>query len=232
MNDHRPRVAAARRHKTRARLIDSALIVFGQNGVESQFIEDVIDVAGVSRGTFYNYFRTNDDVLTAVAEELGNDVLRVVDPIVQRHADPVARLACGVRSVLRIVGSHSRIAAFLSRAGHDVVGEKSLAFSVLARDIEAGVAAGKFLARDLPLSVDIVFGPVLAAIHRLVTRPWSADYGEGITYAILLGLGVSAAEAARAVRIPLEETALPVDSLLERARVFNEVRTRSYASHH
>jgi len=67
-SDHRPRVAAERRARMRRKLVESALLVFAGKGVDASVIEDVIVAAGVSRGTFYNYFRTNAELLAAVNE--------------------------------------------------------------------------------------------------------------------------------------------------------------------
>ena len=75
--DHRPRVAAERRTRMRRKLVESALFVFAEKGVDASVIEDVIAAAGVSRGTFYNYFRTNGELLAAAIDELGNEVVDV-----------------------------------------------------------------------------------------------------------------------------------------------------------
>ena len=57
--DHRVRVGAQRRGKTRLRLLQCALAVFTEKGPDVAFIDDFIAAAGVSRGTFYNHFKTN-----------------------------------------------------------------------------------------------------------------------------------------------------------------------------
>ena len=61
--DHRTRVAAERRARMHRKLVESALLVFAEKGVDASVIEDVIAAADVSRGTFYNYFRTNGELL-------------------------------------------------------------------------------------------------------------------------------------------------------------------------
>jgi AcrR family transcriptional regulator len=60
-------------------------------------IDEVITTAGVSRGTFYTYFNSNEGLLCAVAEEVGNQIPQIVDPVVRKCDDPAARVACGVR---------------------------------------------------------------------------------------------------------------------------------------
>ena len=62
-----------------ASLSESALLVFAEKGVDVPVIDDVIAAAGVSRGTFYNYFRTNAELLVAAIEELGNELVDMIE---------------------------------------------------------------------------------------------------------------------------------------------------------
>src|SRR6516164_4551776 len=97
--NHRTRVGAERREKMRARLLESALLVFASQGVDATVVDEVISTAGVSRGTFYNYFRTNEELFSAVAAEVSNEILRIVDPLLLPLTDPAARIAVGIRLV-------------------------------------------------------------------------------------------------------------------------------------
>ena len=47
--DHRPRVAAERRARMRRKLVESALLVFAEKGVDASVIEDVIAAATLGR---------------------------------------------------------------------------------------------------------------------------------------------------------------------------------------
>ena len=97
--DHRPRVAAERRARMRRKLVESALLVFAEKGVDASVIEDVIAAAGVSRGTFYNYFRTNVELLVAAIQALGNEVVDLVESRVKAFPSPAARLSTHNRNV-------------------------------------------------------------------------------------------------------------------------------------
>jgi len=63
------RAGAERRQRMRLRLIESALPVFAEKGLDAASIDDVIAAAGVSRGTFYNYFRTDVELAAAVSDD-------------------------------------------------------------------------------------------------------------------------------------------------------------------
>lgn len=51
---------------TRDALIESAIRMFQQNGFQKTRISDIVADAGVAQGTFYNYFRSKDEVFRYV----------------------------------------------------------------------------------------------------------------------------------------------------------------------
>jgi AcrR family transcriptional regulator len=56
---------AARR---RTQLIDTALDVFAEKGVEGATVKDLAEAAGVAQGLLYHYFRSKQDLLNAALE--------------------------------------------------------------------------------------------------------------------------------------------------------------------
>jgi AcrR family transcriptional regulator len=216
--DHRTRVAADRREKMRGRLIESAMLVFARRGAEGSVIDEVITTAEVSRGTFYHYFRTNEELLAAVAAEVGNQMLQIVDPVVRALPDPAARVACGIRMCLLVARAHPHLAAFLTRAGPGAMGAQSLATEYLPRDVAAGIEAGKFTAMHPRLAFDLITGPVLAGFHTVLTEDVPEDYPQQLAQAVLQALGVPKAAAAKAATLPLPPIALAPDALLVRAQ--------------
>lgn len=215
--DHRSRVGADRRERTRMRLIESAMLVFAQRGAEGSVIDEVIATAGMARGTFYNYFRGNEDLLAAVAEEVGNQMLLIVDPVVRLQPDPAARVATGVRLILTVARAHPHLAAFMVRVGPPAVSVQSLATDYLPRDVSEGMASGRFARAHPRLAFDLVTGPVLAAFHTLVTTKVPASYPQDLAQAVLMSLGVPRATARKLANLPLGDLAVSPDSLLVRA---------------
>ena len=72
---------------TRQKLLDAAVTIFTRDTVENARIDDIIDLAGVSRGTFFHYFPHKEDLLLALAAvQLG----RVRDTIDEKARDPEA----------------------------------------------------------------------------------------------------------------------------------------------
>jgi AcrR family transcriptional regulator len=214
--NHRSRVGADRREQMRQRLIASAMLVFAQRGAEGGVIDEVITTAGVSRGTFYNYFRTHEELFVAVAEEVGNELLRVVDPLLTRHPPGAARVACGIRLTLTLAQAHPVLAAFLGRAGPSALGSHSLAMSVVGRDIADAIASGEFADVHPRLAFDLITGPVLAAFNTLQGAPLPDGYAQQMARAVLQALGVGKATARRLAALSVDEPSAPADSLLAR----------------
>jgi|PlaIllAssembly_1097288.scaffolds.fasta_scaffold304400_1 AcrR family transcriptional regulator len=217
-SQHRSRIGAERRHKTRLRLIESALEVFAAKGVDATVIEDVIASAGVSRGTFYNYFRTDAELLAAVGEAVSNETVRRIESVVGGLPDPAERLAQGLRLCLHLALAYPLFARFFSRSGFNAIGPGHLMFEYVPRHIQEAVAAKRMDVPEVALAVDLLGGAVLSAVHAIATRPVAKSYPEKMVLQLLLGLGMTRAAAQKLVAVPLLPIHLSPNSLLVRTR--------------
>lgn len=215
--DHRSRVGAERRERTRSRLVESALRVFTEHGVQTGTIDRVIRTAEVSRGTFYNYFRTDEDLYGAVATEVGNELIRIVNPLVLPHADPAARVACGIRLVIGLARGNRVLAEFLVRGGPGALRHGLMIEQVVLRDIALGIDSGAFSVRDTRLALDLLLGPVSQAFHTVLGDEFPEGYAQGLAQGVLQALGVPQSKAARLCAAMLDEAVIPADSLFCRA---------------
>jgi AcrR family transcriptional regulator len=211
--DHRPRVAAERRARMRARLLDSALALVAERGVAAASIDAVISAARVSRGTFYKYFDAPDTLLRELALELTNDILRAVHPLVLQHDDPAARIATGMRVVVRLAYSRPAVGSFFLRLGWPDIDRRHVLFDFVQRDLEAGIRRGRFTAMPTLLALNIVAGTALGAIHAVLCKVSARDIAEQAAASALRALGIEAEQAARLVALPLPQL-LPIDGSL------------------
>ncbi|HXW89194.1 MAG TPA: helix-turn-helix domain-containing protein [Terriglobales bacterium] len=62
--------AAQARESRREELLAAATHIFAKKGYRAASVSDVIEAAGVARGTFYLYFRGKQDILFAVIDDL------------------------------------------------------------------------------------------------------------------------------------------------------------------
>lgn len=56
-------------------LVSAALVLFRKKGVDSTTVADIAGEAHVAQGTFYNYFRSKDDIFAEVLEKATEDIL-------------------------------------------------------------------------------------------------------------------------------------------------------------
>ena len=166
--NHRTRVGALRREKTRIRLIESALAVFAEKGADAPTIDDFIAAAGVARGTFYNYFRTTAELLSAVAGESSDEVLAVIDPLVRAIDDPAQRVVVGSRLYMGMAARYPLWGAFITRVGTKRGSRGRLLDEYLMRDLQMALDAGRFDVADVVVARDIALGSIMYGIETLV----------------------------------------------------------------
>jgi AcrR family transcriptional regulator len=211
--NHRTLVAVERREKTRTKLLRGAISVFAQHGAEAKVIDLVIKQAGVSRGTFYNYFSTNEELFLEVARGVSNEIIRIVDPIVIRQPDAAARLACGLVSVVRLALINPILAQFVSRGGPFALSAGNLTTSVVPREIRSGISAGLFTVTDEQLAFDLIFGPVIMAFNTVASGNASETYARNLAQAVLRSLGVEAGRARGYASLEFDGVVIPEDSI-------------------
>jgi AcrR family transcriptional regulator len=82
-----PKVSAEHKEAVRRRIMDAALVCLQRSGYQQLTTRELLAEAGLSIGTFYNYFPSKDHLYEALAEEmLANDVERVVDGSADRDS--------------------------------------------------------------------------------------------------------------------------------------------------
>lgn len=230
-NDHRPRVAAERRERMRKRLVETAMIVFANRGVGASVIPEVVAAAEVSQGSFYNYFRTNEDLLAAVSNELSTEMIALIESVAGDIADPAQKVASAIRCYLHLARAHRLLARFLAAAGLRLAGASedarkgSAAYDFLPADLKAGQASGAFQAMPVDIAVDVVKGACLIAIDRMAHGRTTKDYPDRIAAAILRALGVPAGDAVRLTGVALPKMTPAPDSLLARVQARASVQT-------
>ncbi|HVR48389.1 MAG TPA: TetR/AcrR family transcriptional regulator [Pseudorhodoferax sp.] len=202
--DHRVRVGAARREKTRLRLLETALTVFTEKGPELAVIDDFIAAAGVSRGTFYNHFKTTGELLLALATAMSDEVLQIVDPLVLHLDDPVERFAAGTRLYMQMAMRYPLWGSFMTQVGPRIAARGQLIDVFLRRDLELARARKLITVDSVPVARDIVLGAIFYGIETMLTEPTRANHAEQILRCVLIGFGLEPAEAKRIASMPLE----------------------------
>src|SRR5438128_9172407 len=114
--DFRVRVAGEKRARMRERLIAATLDAYLDLGPgRHPVIDDVIRLAGVSRGSFYKYFDALDDVLAEIGRRMADEMLASFERMFSPDDDPAVRIAGGPLMALARTAMEPRHGAFISR---------------------------------------------------------------------------------------------------------------------
>lgn len=213
-DDHRPRVAAERRERMRARLLECALSLAGDKGPERLSIDDVIAAAGVSRGTFYKYFDSPDSLVQALAIEVTNAVIRTLHPKVEPLDDLADRMATGVRTTLRLVRTHPVLGTFMVRAGWPVSERTQQFFVVVGADLRKGIRQGRFARMHGEVAINLLAGLMVGAMHSITRERVPRDFPEQVAATLLRALGLPEQEVALLATRPLAMPAIESETLL------------------
>src|SRR6476620_5851822 len=95
----RAQIGRRLRAKSHAQLIRAARALFAIRPVDSITVDDVTREAELAKGTFYVHFQHLDDLRASVADELARELDDLLQPHRTAIADPVERIADGLRGV-------------------------------------------------------------------------------------------------------------------------------------
>jgi AcrR family transcriptional regulator len=197
--DHRTRVGKERRARTRGRIFAAALAVFAEKGPDAPVIDDFIKAAGVARGTFYNHFKTTDELLVATSKWLEDELILSIRTEIESIQDPVQRLATGVRLWLQRSQKDPVFCAFIVRSRF----RGRLVEEQLAGDIRAAKRSGRFTVPRVDVARDLVVGVIREAMSRMVATRMPQAYADDVFRLILRGLGLDEDAVERLLAIPL-----------------------------
>ena len=86
-----PRLRPERKAERRAQIVAAARTCFARSGFHNATLQDVFAEAGLSAGCVYNYFRSKDELMLAIADERHEDERRLIAEVSEMD-DPVAAL--------------------------------------------------------------------------------------------------------------------------------------------
>ncbi|HZZ13235.1 MAG TPA: TetR/AcrR family transcriptional regulator [Paraburkholderia sp.] len=186
----------------RAKLLDAAMRVYAENVGPGPVIDDVIREAKVSRGTFYKYFDSLEQVLVALGQELSNQMTSDILPVYDVLAEPWQRAAVGYRVFLVRALLDRKWAGFVTRV--DVWPHHTLVARYMAADLEKGKALGQFTFDIVDVATDFLMGASahsIQAIRQGVSDP--NRYMDASVHMALASLGCDQVTARRGAAFSL-----------------------------
>ncbi|HEY2215167.1 MAG TPA: TetR/AcrR family transcriptional regulator [Acidimicrobiales bacterium] len=75
------RVLRSQGRRTMRKLLDAAMVAFDQRGYHATRVNDVVEIAKTSHGTFYLYFSNKEDLLRALVTEAATEAQHLYDTL-------------------------------------------------------------------------------------------------------------------------------------------------------
>jgi AcrR family transcriptional regulator len=196
-----------RRAATRQALVRAARQLLAEGGEAEASIQLIAQRADVGFGSFYNHFTSKTELFDAavvdVLEEFGqafDDGLRGVD-------DPAELVSGGFRLAARMADTHTEVLQVLRRRALGLVHAEHGLAPRARRDLEHGIATGRFTAVDPVIALSAMGGSLLALVELLLTHP-NLDCDAAATdmaELVLRMLGLPHDDAGEVARRPLPD---------------------------
>lgn len=157
----RSRELRTRGRRTMIRLLDAGAKVFAAHGFHAARVDDIVQEAQTSHGTFYLYFSNKEDLFRALAEEAADDLTRqaqTLGPLTPDDAglDALIRWISGLCDLYRRRGPVIRAwteaevgGSEFTRLGTDVVRSYATALATRIGEVDHGDLDPRFAALAL-----------------------------------------------------------------------------------
>lgn len=135
----------------RSELIDTAEELFLENGYEETTVSEIVRNSGVAQGTFYHYFKSKDEILSAITDRWIEEMRAGMDEISSRDGSDAIENILGLFNFFSNIGrSRQRLVEYVheERNAHlHIKFERKvpqIIIPLFSRMIEEGVREGFF----------------------------------------------------------------------------------------
>jgi AcrR family transcriptional regulator len=128
-------------------IMDAAWALFQSRGFEQTSVNEIIEKAGIAKGTFYYYFTSKDEILDAViARSVDTQAAQLEQALDHMDANAIEK----IRTVLQNASNTDALEDYLHRPENFVMHQKTLILSmkktapIIEKIIRQGIAEGLF----------------------------------------------------------------------------------------
>lgn len=181
-----PTCQPGKRDRTRQALIEAAIDVLSEQGLEGTSIDDLMRVAGMARGTFYNHFQDREELACAVSNFIREQVYQTVVDRIPAHYNAEQTFICTAYGFVHYGLKFPKTGWSLVRIGGSsrwVTGE---------RFARAHNALQAVLPNQEPLFLGLIYieGVTLMVLRRLLENTINNDEADTIIQLAMRGVGI------------------------------------------
>ncbi|MFB0615005.1 TetR/AcrR family transcriptional regulator [Streptomyces sp. AGS-58] len=198
-----------RRAETRQALVRAARQILAETGDTAVSIQAIAERADVGFGSFYNHFESKTELFDAAVTDALEEFGQVIDARVEGIDDPAELVAAGFRLTARMADSHPELLRILRDRGLAHIHSDSGLAPRALRDLEIGIASGRFICGNATTALSALGGTLLSLVALRLDRP-DLDGDEAasdLAEMVLRMLGLAADDAHEVTRRPLPDLA-------------------------
>ena len=94
-------------------IVQAAVQVFREKGIEKTKISDIVKVAGIAQGTFYLYFPSKLALMPAIAEVMVEKTMEIVKETVKEEVSFIIKLEQLVEAIFLVTRDYNEIQALI-----------------------------------------------------------------------------------------------------------------------
>ncbi|WP_038959212.1 TetR/AcrR family transcriptional regulator [Bradyrhizobium japonicum] len=157
----------------RSDLLNASAIVFARSGVAEAKVEDITELAGVSKGTFYLYFTSKDEAASALWQRYIDEFIRIGESVLaDGRLSSSERIAAVFEALSRYVLSKAEMHRTVYRAA-DAQAEKIAAnqrlIELIVKTVQRGIAKGELSCDEPELSVRFLYHGICGGLHDAIS---------------------------------------------------------------
>jgi AcrR family transcriptional regulator len=112
--ERKDELTTSTRTGTRERILDAALDLFSEHGFDGSSLQQIADRLGLTKAALYYYFRSKDELLTALIAPAVTDLDTLLDTHAEATETPASRRRF-MQSYVDYLLRHRRLIAYISR---------------------------------------------------------------------------------------------------------------------
>ncbi|WP_320671849.1 TetR/AcrR family transcriptional regulator [Patulibacter defluvii] len=192
-----------RRERTRGRLVVAGRELIAEKGVAGLRISEITEAADVALGSFYNHFKSKEELVEAIVSESLEALAAAVVDEAPADADPAILVSVANRRFVRLAYDDPEFARLLVNLSHAdaLFAAATHPFGRIALD--RGVASGRFEISDVDVTLTVLVGGALTLMRSLLEGHHGPDADRPHAETVLRAIGVPTDEAREISRRPL-----------------------------
>jgi hypothetical protein len=172
-------------------LLFSALVLASDKSIHEIDVEDIINHAEVSRGSFYKYFPSVQAAVLALASQLSDELNTEIEAITLQIPDTATRLVVTAKLTMRLLVKIPLLGNFLIQLPWPSQSPEVNVFKNIGSDVELGIKEGIFIKMPVSIGCNLLVGSLIGGVHAMLGKPPSSTYENKVLNPVLMGLGLN-----------------------------------------